>query len=260
MRVAFVEWPEGLSPDGAAWPEVSRSVAAANPDILVTNELPFGSWIAEGSAFSGAEANASIRSHERGLKALIDLGVRAVISSRPVRKGSRLANEAFVLEDGGAVRALHRKQHFPNEPGWFESEWFAGDGSGFEAAEILGLRVGVLLCTDAMFNEHARAYGKQGAALIVIPRASGTENRRRHGVARVRRLRGQLESGRTLEGRHAVRRLRLRLRAGREASRGDVAGRAPQSFRARFKSLRRRPARVPLLCSGGGVDKLRNEQ
>jgi len=30
------------------------------------------------------------------------------------------------------------------------------------------------LCTDAMFNERARAYGKQKASLIVIPRASGT--------------------------------------------------------------------------------------
>jgi len=29
------------------------------------------------------------------------------------------------------------------------------------------------LCTDAMFNEHARAYGRQQASLIVIPRASG---------------------------------------------------------------------------------------
>lgn len=39
---------------------------------------------------------------------------------------------------------------------------------------MLGIKVGVLLCTDAMFNEHARAYGKQKASLIVIPRASGT--------------------------------------------------------------------------------------
>src|SRR5512132_3281375 len=154
MRIAFVEWPEGLSPEGAAWSDLDHSVAAAQPDILVTNELPFGPWIAEGATFSGAEADLSIRAHETGLKGLIDLGVRAVISSRPVRKGNRLANEAFVLEEG-AVRSLHRKQYFPNEPGWFEGEWYAGDGSGFAAAEVLGIRVGVLLCTDAMFNERA---------------------------------------------------------------------------------------------------------
>ena len=39
---------------------------------------------------------------------------------------------------------------------------------------MAGVRVGVLLCTDAMFNEHARGYGRQGAALIAIPRATGS--------------------------------------------------------------------------------------
>ena len=108
----------------------------------------------------------------RVLRGLIDLALPAVISSRPVWNGKRLANEAFVLENG-VVRPLHRKQYFPNEPGWFESEWYAGDGSGFAVAEVLGIKVGVLLCTEAMFNERARAYGKQTASLIVIPRASG---------------------------------------------------------------------------------------
>ena len=35
----------------------------------------------------------------------------------------------------------------------------------------------MLLCTEAMFNEHARAYGKQGTSLIVIPRASGVDTK-----------------------------------------------------------------------------------
>jgi N-carbamoylputrescine amidase len=91
-----------------------------------------------------------------------------------VWNGKRLANEAFVLQNR-AARPLHRKQYFPNEPGWFESEWYSGDDSGFGVAEIMGIKVGVLLCTEAMFNERARAYGKEQASLIVIPRASGMD-------------------------------------------------------------------------------------
>jgi N-carbamoylputrescine amidase len=174
MRIAFVEWPEALSADSTHWSEIKNSVAAARPDILVTNEMPFGPWIAEGAAFSDEVARQSILAHEKGLAGLIDLNLPAVISSRPVWNGKRLANEAFVLENG-AVRPLHRKQYFPDEPGWFESQWYAGDDSGFVLADVLGVRVGVLLCTEAMFNERARAYGRQGAALIVIPRASGTD-------------------------------------------------------------------------------------
>jgi N-carbamoylputrescine amidase len=144
------------------------------PDILITNELPFGPWVADSAVFSEDEADQSLRAHEKGLEGLIDLALPAVISSRPVWSGKRLANEAFALQNG-AVRPLHRKQYFPNEPGWFESQWYAGDDSGFAVAEIIGIKIGVLLCTEAMFNERARAYGKEGATLIVIPRASGRD-------------------------------------------------------------------------------------
>jgi N-carbamoylputrescine amidase len=174
LRIAFVEWPEALSTGGAQWAQLKESLAAALPDILVTNELPFGPWLADGAAFSKDEAQLSIRAHEQGLTALIELRLPAVISSRPVWNGKQLANEAFVLENG-IVRPLHRKQYFPNEPGWFETAWYTGDDSGFQVADVLGLNVGVLLCTEAMFNEHARAYGKQKAPLLVIPRATGTE-------------------------------------------------------------------------------------
>lgn len=173
LRIAFVEWPEGLAADDARWDALGAAVSASRADILLTNELPFGRWISDSAVFSKAEAERSIRAHEAGLERLARLGVPAIISSRPVWNGDRLANEAFVLERG-QVRPLHRKQLFPNEPGWFESEWFAGDSSGFAVTEVLGIRIGVLLCTEAMFNEHARFYGRQGASLIVIPRASGT--------------------------------------------------------------------------------------
>ena len=172
MKIAFVEWPEGLSAGDKQWHKWKDLVTAAGPDILVTNELPFGPWLAEAAAFSKVDADHSIRAHQQGIEALIDLKLAAIISSRPVCKGNRLANEAFVLEKGMA-RPLHRKHYFPNEPGWFESEWYAGEGSDFDVAEVLGIRVGVLLCTEAMFNERARAYGRQKASLIVIPRASG---------------------------------------------------------------------------------------
>jgi N-carbamoylputrescine amidase len=174
LRIAFVEWPEGLSAGDDQWSALKGSVAAVHPDILVTNELPFGTWIAGSETFSEDEANASLRAHEKGLEGLADLHLPAVISSRPVWNGKRLANEAFVLENG-TIRPFHRKQYFPNEPGWFESKWYAADGSGFEVAEVLGIKVGALLCTDAMFNERARAYGRQGASLVVIPRASGSD-------------------------------------------------------------------------------------
>jgi N-carbamoylputrescine amidase len=60
LRIAFVEWPEGLSTDHPKWSELRSSVTATRPEILVTNELPFGPWIAESPVFSEDEAHLSI--------------------------------------------------------------------------------------------------------------------------------------------------------------------------------------------------------
>jgi N-carbamoylputrescine amidase len=51
LRIAFVEWPEALSTDDARWRKLRDSVTAARPDILVTNELPFGPWLADAAVF-----------------------------------------------------------------------------------------------------------------------------------------------------------------------------------------------------------------
>lgn len=80
-------------------------------------------------------------------------------------------NEAFSIE-GERIKILHRKQFFPNEAGWYEGIWFHSDDSGFVIHEVAGLKIGILLCTELMFNEHARHYGRAGADLIVVPRAT----------------------------------------------------------------------------------------
>jgi N-carbamoylputrescine amidase len=172
MRVGFVQWPDGLIPDTDIWSAVAADVTRSAPEVLITNEMPFGSWLAASPTFNVERAKESVQIHEDGLEALQALKVPIVISSRPVIAGGRLANEAFVL-DHGRFRFLHQKHFFPAEEGWFETEWFRTAKYGFDVTEIDGLRIGVLLCTELMFTERARAYGKAGAHLIAVPRATG---------------------------------------------------------------------------------------
>ena len=172
MRVGFVQWPDGLIPDTDIWSAVAADVIKAAPGVLITNEMPFGPWVAASRNFDVERAKGSVQIHEDGLGALQALKVPIVISSRPVIAGGRLANEAFILERG-CYRFLHQKHFFPAEEGWFETEWFKTAKPGFEVMEIGGLRIGALLCTELMFNERARAYGRAGAHLIAVPRATG---------------------------------------------------------------------------------------
>lgn len=177
MRVGFVEWPEGLDAASEGWNRIAGQVADARPDLLITNELPFGSWIAAKPAFDDDLAHRSIEAHARGIGALKELGIPAILSSIAVAAEGRLANQAVLIENG-AVRPIHRKHYFPQEPGWYEQSWYVPGKDGFIATTATDVRVGVMLCTDAMFNEHARGYGRQEATLIAIPRATGmaTEN------------------------------------------------------------------------------------
>ncbi|WP_018152471.1 carbon-nitrogen hydrolase family protein [Leeia oryzae] len=174
MKVCFVEWPVNLLAGSETWQQIAWQVREAAPDVLVTNEMPFGRWFGISNRFDTDVASTAVQQHEAGLDALRQLGVPLVLSSRPVWAGAKLANEAFALEQG-EYRLLHHKHYFPGEPGWYESDWFHTGRTGFETLELAGIRVGVLLCTEVMFNEHARAYGRSGADLIIVPRMTGTE-------------------------------------------------------------------------------------
>ncbi|MBD9422863.1 carbon-nitrogen hydrolase family protein [Achromobacter sp. ACM04] len=177
MRICMMEGPADLEPKGATWEGIAERIGELAPDLLVTSEMPFGPWVAADPQYDADRAAASVRVHEAGLDALAALGVPAVVSSRPVHAGGRLANEAFALQDGRYTR-LHHKQYFPEEPGYFEATWFHAAMDGFEVFEVGGIRLGVQLCTELMFNERSRAYGRAGAELIVAPRASSASTRR----------------------------------------------------------------------------------
>jgi len=172
VRVGFVQWPDGLNPKSDVWFGLVADVARAAPDVLITNEMPFGPWVAASPHFDLKRAQESVQIHEDGLEALRALNVPLVISSQPAIASDRLVNEAFVLERG-SIRFLHQKQFFPAEDGWFETDWFTTSRRGFELVEAADLLIGALICTELMFNERARAYGRAGAHLIAVPRATG---------------------------------------------------------------------------------------
>ena len=171
MKLSVCQLPDGLSLDHHAWADLLRRFAIARPDIAILNEMPFGPWIASNDTFDPALAKASVLDHERALPALLMMST-PVLSSRPVPGPQKLSNEAFLIADG-RYQPIHHKHFFPQESGFFEDAWFAPQRPGFNLIEHRGLKIGVLLCTELMFNEWARHYRRQGAHVIVVPRASG---------------------------------------------------------------------------------------
>ena len=175
MKLSVCQLPDGLTLDSAAWSDLLNRVEKERPDVAVLNEMPFGAWIAAGNTFDLNLAKAAVEAHERAIPELQRLPA-AVLSSRPVPGPGKLSNEAFLIA-GGVYQPIHHKHFFPEEPGFFEDTWFAPQRPGFDVVEHRGLRIGVLLCTELMFNEWARHYRRQGAHVIAVPRASGASRK-----------------------------------------------------------------------------------
>jgi N-carbamoylputrescine amidase len=169
LKVGICECPTELSPESDAWKRLCESVSREAPDFFLLNEMPFGSWIAAGSTFDETRWNESVDAHERGMRRLQELGATTIAGTRPRRIGSLRTNEAFIGSE-----AVHTKQYFPDEEGFYEARWFDAGERHFKVASAGELRCGFLICTELMFNEHARRYGRVGAHAILVPRATGS--------------------------------------------------------------------------------------
>jgi N-carbamoylputrescine amidase len=183
LKIGVCECPAEMTAGSAAWTELAQSVARESPDLFLLNEMPFGPWIAGAAAFDERAWTTSCELHEAGLERLGDLGAAAVAASRPREAGGRRINEAFVWTKAAGAQAVHSKQYFPDEEGYYEARWFQAGERHFRLAAAGPLRVGFLICTELMFNEHARSYGRSGAHLLLVPRAVGEGSLRRWLVA-----------------------------------------------------------------------------
>ncbi|MFQ5791748.1 MAG: carbon-nitrogen hydrolase family protein [Acidobacteriota bacterium] len=183
LRVAVCELDPEMEPGSKGWKSLSRDVRGGRPDLFLINEMPFGPWISARDAFDPEVWRVSLESHEKGVALLGELGAQVVLGSRARERDGRRVNEAFVWTREGGYEGVHTKQYFPDELGYYEARWFQPGESHFRVVAAGPVRVGFLICTEVMFNEHARHYGRQGAQLIAVPRAVGRASLPRWEVA-----------------------------------------------------------------------------
>jgi N-carbamoylputrescine amidase len=177
FNAGVCELPSELSIASAAWQQLLEVTSREAPHLFLLNEMPFGSWIASGERFDEARWNESCAAHEEGLSRLCELGASHVAVTRP-RPGALRANEALLWSEERGFQSVHTKQYFPDEAGFYEARWFEADERHFRLADAGPLRCGFLICTELMFNEWARHYGRAGAHVILVPRASGASHDR----------------------------------------------------------------------------------
>jgi agmatine deiminase len=85
----------------------------------------------------------------------------------------RYYNSAVVIDADGKISGVYRKVHVPNDPFFYEKNYFEAGDTGYCVLETRYARVGVLICYDQWFPEPARINALKGAQIIFYPTAIG---------------------------------------------------------------------------------------
>lgn len=176
MKLAVCEFPDERSRMDGAWEALRAALANERPEVLVMPEMPFCSWIFAAPVFDEAAWHEALCNHDRMIDRLPALGVPWLISSRPIEQDGRRLNEAFVWSRQDGYRGLRCKWYLPDAAVARETTWFHQGDRQFVPTEVAGARIGVQLCSEAMYPELARVLGAKGAQIVAQPRA-GTSHR-----------------------------------------------------------------------------------
>lgn len=92
----------------------------------------------------------------------------ALVVGLPERRNDGISNSAVVIDETGKLCGVYRKMHLFGPK---ESELFR-PGDCLCVAQVAGLRIGVAICYDVEFPEHARALVRGGAQILCVPTAN----------------------------------------------------------------------------------------
>lgn len=168
LAVTVCQLPDPSQGLEEAWKELCARPERG--DLVLLPEMPFYDWLHWTDDVDPAEWEKAVDAHHDWIGRLHELEAACVVATRPVTTelGAR-HNQAFSWRSG-TVENLHIKYYLPDEPGFWEATWYErGDGT-FETAEVLQQRAGLMICTEMWFTEHARAYARLGANLLLTPR------------------------------------------------------------------------------------------
>jgi len=165
----FSDDPSALSQD---WKAMAPYVYNQRSDLVLLPEMPASPWFAADAHFDAKFWQYALEDHDQLVRELTSLAPASVLATRPIEQNQKRLNEAFVWNERLGYQPVHHKTYFPDEPGFFEAKWFHPTPRDFTPYVLGNLKIGFLICTELMFNEWARYYGRKGCHMIAVPRAT----------------------------------------------------------------------------------------
>lgn len=172
MKITVCELPNEPARLETAWQRLAEHANHQGSEFILLPEMPFSRWLAQSQEVDPALWVGAVRAHDEWIPRLGELGTATVVSTRPAIQNGVNHNVGFIWEPDTGLMDIHAKFYLPDEEGFWEATWYErGDGE-FSVVETRHGRIGFLICTELWFTQHARQYGKDGAQIIVCPRAT----------------------------------------------------------------------------------------
>jgi agmatine deiminase len=101
------------------------------------------------------------------------LGVAIIAPLFEEDKDGKHYNTAAVIDANGQNMGTYRKMHVPQDPCFYEKDYFEPGNRGYQVFKTAYADIGVLICYDQWFPEPARILSLKGAAILFYPTAIG---------------------------------------------------------------------------------------
>ncbi|MGE5425234.1 MAG: carbon-nitrogen hydrolase [Syntrophothermus sp.] len=102
-----------------------------------------------------------------------ELNVVIVASLFEKRTRGIYHNTAAVIDADGSYLGKYRKNHIPDDPGFYEKFYFTPGDTGYSVFPTRYGTIGVLICWDQWYPEAARITSLMGAEILFYPTAIG---------------------------------------------------------------------------------------
>lgn len=153
-----------------------RLIEAADrgADLALLPEIALNAWrpATKKSVEDDAEPEGGPRTHAMAEAARrAGIGLVGGIIHRDDATGRR-TSRALVFNASGEIVARYEKLHLPEEPGFWETSHYEPGTEPPRRIDDFGLPVGIQICSDTNRPEGSHLLGADGAAAILIPRAT----------------------------------------------------------------------------------------
>jgi N-carbamoylputrescine amidase len=152
-----------------------RDAASKGANIICLQELFSNLYFCDTENYDNFALAEKIPGHttQKLQELAAELGIVIIASLFEKRADGLFHNTTAVFDADGSLAGKYRKNHIPDDPGFYEKFYFAPGDTGYGVFKTRYANVGILICWDQWYPEAARITALMGAEIIFYPTAIG---------------------------------------------------------------------------------------